>query len=225
MARLTFLIPKTPIPENPKIYHITHVDNIRNIVATGGLLSDARILQKGGPTQMIGLSNIKRRRIEELEVRCRPGTKVGEYVPFYFCPRSIMLYVIHRADHPELTYRGGQDPIVHLEADLHQVVGWADNNGVRWAFSLSNAGTRYTQFRSDLCYLHELDWDAIASTDFRDPNVKEGKQAEFLVYGFFPFDLVERIGVHRADVGNKIRSVLAGSGYTPRVEVRDDWYF
>jgi hypothetical protein len=26
MARLTFLIPKKPIPENPKIYHITHVD-------------------------------------------------------------------------------------------------------------------------------------------------------------------------------------------------------
>jgi hypothetical protein len=91
------MFPKKPIPENPKIYHITHVDNIRNIVATGGLLSDARILQKGGPTQMIGLSNIKRRRIEELEVLCRPGTKVGEYVPFYFCPRSIMLYVIHRA--------------------------------------------------------------------------------------------------------------------------------
>ena len=49
-----------------------------------------------------------------------------------------------------------------------------------------------------MSYLHELDWDAIASTDFRDPNVKERKQAEFLVYGFFPFDLVERIGVHRA---------------------------
>jgi hypothetical protein len=76
-----------------------------------------------------------------------------------------------------------------------------------------------------MSYLHELDWDAIASTDFRDPNVKERKQAEFLVYGFFPFDLVERIGVHRADVGNKVRSVLAGSGYTPRIEVRDDWYF
>ncbi|WP_296756462.1 DUF4433 domain-containing protein [Roseiflexus sp.] len=188
-------------------------------------MSDARILQKGGPTQMIGLSNIKRRRIEELEVRCHPGTKVGEYVPFYFCPCSIMLYVIHRADHPELTYRGGQDPIVHLEADLHQVVDWADNNGVRWAFSLSNAGARYTQFRSDLCYLHELDWDAIASTDFRDSYVKERKQAEFLVHRSFPFDLVERIGVHRADVWNKVRSVLAGSGYTPRVEMRDDWYF
>jgi len=76
-----------------------------------------------------------------------------------------------------------------------------------------------------MSYLHELDGDAIASTDFRDPNVKEGKQAEFLVYGFFPFDLVERIGVHRADVGNNVRSVLAKSGYTPRVEMRDDWYF
>ena len=31
-----------------------------------------------------------------------------------------MLYVIHCANHPELAYRGGQQPIIHLEADLHQ---------------------------------------------------------------------------------------------------------
>ncbi len=57
------------------------------------------------------------------------------------------------------------------------------------------------------------------------PNVKERKQSEFLVHRSFPFDLVERIGVHRDDAWNKVRSVLAGSGYTPRVEMRDDWYF
>jgi hypothetical protein len=60
------------------------------------------------------MSAIKRRRVEELEVSCHPGTKVGDYVPFYFCPRSVMLYVIHRANHPDLSYRGGQEPIVHL---------------------------------------------------------------------------------------------------------------
>ena len=29
-----------------------------------------------------------------------------------------------------------------------------------------------------MSYLHELDWDAIAATDFRDSDVKEGKQAD-----------------------------------------------
>ncbi|MFS8889637.1 DUF4433 domain-containing protein, partial [Synechococcus sp. R55.2] len=139
----------------------------------------------------MGMSKIKQRRIKELEVSCHPGTKVGDYVPFYFCPRSIMLYVIHCANHPELTYRGGQTRIVHLEADLHRVIAWADHNQVRWAFSLSNAGARYAEFRSQPDCLGELDWNAIVARDFRDPDIKERKQAEFLVHRYFPLDLVE----------------------------------
>jgi hypothetical protein len=215
----------TPPPKYPKIYHITHVDNLRDIVTTGGLLSDAEMIRRGGPGQTIGLSGIKRRRIEELQVPCHPGTKVGDYVPFYFCPRSVMLYVIHCANHPELTYRGGQDPIVHLEADLHRVVAWANDNRVRWAFSLSNAGAYYTEFRSNLSDLHELDWDAIAARDFRDPDVKECKQAEFLLYGYFPFVLVERIGVFNALIRDTVTQALAGGGYTPCIEVRAEWYY
>jgi hypothetical protein len=104
----------TPLPKHPKLYHITHVDNLAAIAKEGVLVSDAAMIARGGPSQPIGMSAIKRRRVEELEVSCHPGTKVGDYVPFYFCPRSVMLYVIHRANHPDLSYRGGQEPIVHL---------------------------------------------------------------------------------------------------------------
>jgi hypothetical protein len=171
------------------------------------------------------MSSIKQRRLYELEVSCHPGTKVGEYVPFFFCPRSVMLYVIHCGNHPELAYRGGQDPIIHLEADLHRVVRWAESNGVRWAYSLSNAGARYAEFRSDLTDLDELDWDAIDARDFRDPDVKERKQAEFLVHGNFPFDLVERIGVQTQAIKQRVLRVLSTSTYRPIVEIRPDWYF
>jgi hypothetical protein len=49
-------------------------------------------------------------------VKCHPGTCVGEYVPFYFCPRSVMLYVINKGNHLDLQFRDGQSGIVHLEA-------------------------------------------------------------------------------------------------------------
>lgn len=213
------------LPAQPKIYHITHVDNFAQILASGGLLSDAIVTQRAGTIQTIGMSEIKRRRLYELEAPCHPGTKVGEYVPFYFCPRSVMLYVIHCADHPELAYRRGQDPIIHLEADLYRVVDWASRNGVRWAFSRSNAGAYYTEFYSDLRDLDILDWKAIGASDFRDPDVKEGKQAEFLVFGFVPFQLVERIGVCTPGIACKAKMVLAKYRYRPLVEVRRDWYF
>lgn len=212
-------------PVSPKIYHITHVDNLPLIVADGGLVSDRAMLARGGPAQAIGMSAIKRRRLEELEVQCHPGTKVGDYVPFYFCPRSIMLYVIHSANHPELAYRGGQGSIVHLEADLHTVVGWAEAQGVRWCFSLSNAGAHYTKFRSQLAKLGGLDWQAIAAVDFREPAVKEGKQAEFLLCDRFPFDLVERIGVLSNAVRSQAIVAVGGGGRRPAVEVRPEWYY
>jgi hypothetical protein len=215
----------TTPPARPKLYHITHVDNLRAIVADGGLLSDADMIARGGPAQAIGMSGIKRRRVEELEVDCHPGTKVGDYVPFYFCPRSVMLFVIHCANHPELTYRDGQETIVHLESDLHAVVKWADANSRRWAFSLSNAGAYYTEFRSRLLELDELDWGAIAATDFRPAEVKERKQAEFLLHERFPFDLVERIGVRSDRIRARAVAAIAGTRYRPTFDVRPDWYF
>lgn len=215
----------TPPPQQPKLYHITHVGNLAGIVADGGLLSDAAMMQRGRPVQVIGMSTIKRRRVEELEVSCHPGTKVGDYVPFYLCPRSVMLYVIHCANHPELAYRGGQDPIVHLEADLHTVVRWAEANERPWSFSLSNAGAYYAEFWSRLAELDRLDWNAIAATDFRAAEVKERKQAEFLVHNGFPFELVERIGLRSAAVRSRAAAALVGSNYRPTIEVHPEWYF
>lgn len=95
------------VPAQPRIYHITHVDNLPSILADGGIVSDAAMITRGGPAAAIGMSSIKRRRVEQLEVDCHPGTKVGEFVPFYFCPRSIMLYVIHRGNDPSRSSRAG----------------------------------------------------------------------------------------------------------------------
>ena len=108
-------------PAQPKIYHILHVDRLASVVADGFLWCDAEVAGRTGLGTTIGMSSIKARRLS-LPVECHNGDHIGDYVPFCFCPRSIMLYVTHRANHPELAYRGGQGPIVHLEADLGKVV-------------------------------------------------------------------------------------------------------
>ena len=212
-----------PIPDQPKIYHIVHVDNLASICGDGCLWSDSVMVQRQGGT-VIGMGSIKQRRLT-LPVSCHPQTFVGEYVPFYFCPRSIMLFVIHCANHPELAYRGGQQPIIHLQADLSQVVQWAEANGRRWEFSLSNAGAVYTQFRSELAQLDEINWDAVAARDFRPADVKEAKQAEFLVQQSFPWHLVERIGVHSQGIAQRVYAAMNGAGHRPSVEIRREWYF
>lgn len=215
----------TDVPEHPKIYHITHVDNLAKIAESGELLSDAKRIEFDLACQVVGMSDIKQRRLEELSVKCHPGTKVGEYVPFYFCPRSVMLFILFRGNHPDLTYDGGQRPIVHLEADLRNVVAWANAHQRKWAFSDCNAGARYARFWASLGDLANIAWDAIEDSDFSDPVVKEGKQAECLIYGTFPWELVESIGVHNAEIATQIKKTLVDTEHTPTVNVKKEWYY
>jgi|SRR5579864_284430 len=139
-------------PAQPKIYHISHGRNLVRILSAGCLCSEAEMNPRGGPEVAIGMSEIKARRLNELPLSCHPGTRVGEYVPFYFCPRSVMLYILHMGNHPGLTYKEGQRPIVHLEADIHEVVSWAESQNRRWAFTDRNAGCGYFQSFSDLAH-------------------------------------------------------------------------
>jgi len=199
------------------------VENLPRILTDGCLFSDVVINERGGPSKTIGMSTIKQRRLS-LPVKCFSGDKVGEYVPFYFCPRSVMLYIIYQGNHLEVSYRGGQGPIVHLEADLNAAVAWAVQDNRRWAFTLSNAGAVYTEFRSNLTQLSEIDWDAVAAHDWRAPETKEGKQAEFLVYERFPWHSVERIGVSSASIHSRVRAELGGEP-RPVVEIKPDWYY
>jgi ssDNA thymidine ADP-ribosyltransferase, DarT len=136
-----------------------------------------------------------------------------------------MLYLLHMGNHQDITYKGGQGPIVHLEADLETVVEWAKRNGRKWAFSLSNAGARYTQFRNDLADLGELDWPAIMNNDFRSPDVKEGKQAEFLLHDSFPWELVERIGVYSNATAQQAAGAMSPNRNLPVIEIKKEWYF
>jgi ssDNA thymidine ADP-ribosyltransferase, DarT len=206
------------------IYHVTHLENLPQMV-DGVLWSDSERIRQDMNCQVVGMREIKRRRLEELEVVCHPGTNVGQYVPFYFCFRSIMLYLLYQGNHPELTYRGGQRPIVHLEADLRATVEWAEAKGKRWAFSSGNAGTRYTPFFDDLRKLDVLDWQAIAATDWRDPFVKEGKQAEFLVEESFPWQLIGRIGVIDDDTAQRVTRALREAEHKPAIVVARNWYY
>ena len=215
----------TTPPVQPKIYHITHVDNLSSIVAADCIEADGRRVGQGSDQTSIGMTEIKRRRLYELEVSCHPGTMVGEYVPFYFCPRSIMLYILHMGNHPDLAYRGGQNPVLHLQADMKTVIKWADHNRVRWAFSDRNAGARYVDFHSSPNELNMVDWKAVSETDFRDPLVKEGKQAEFLIHDACPLHLVEKIGVLNEKRAEQINGILQNARHKPVVKIERAWYY
>ena len=114
---------------------------------------------------------------------------------------------------------------MHLESDLYSVMDWADVNEHLWAFSLSNATARYTQFRARRDQLGEINWTAVAANDWRLSEIKEAKQAEFLAYQFFPWYLVSRIGVLSQQIGNRVLRAIGPAVHKPKVEVIRQWYY
>ena len=211
------------VPVHPKLYHIAHVDRLPSIITDQFIWCDREVLRRGPQGTTIGMSSIKERRLNSLRLSSYPDLFVGDCVPFYFCPRSVMLYLIHQANHAELDYKGGQGPIIHFEADLDSVVEWANRQGRRWAFTLSNAGSRFFEDRCDLAQLDEVDWTAVQATHWQ--KCKDGKQAEFLIEQSFPWSFVERIGVHSRTIYQQVADALPSSGHRPAVEIRTEWYY
>jgi hypothetical protein len=213
----------TPVPANPKIYHIVHVDRLPSIIQDGFLWSDGEIQRREPEGTTIGMGTIKARRLQRLTFSRYRDLHVGDCVPFYFAPRSVMLYMIYRGNHVDLSYRDGQDPVIHLEVDLRQTVDWAVANGLRWAFTLSNAGSSYFEDRYDLSQLGDIKWDALHAQDWQA--CKEDKQAEFLIERQFPWSLVSRIGVHSLRIRQIVHEALDSTVRKPPVEVHTEWYY
>jgi hypothetical protein len=106
---------------------------------------------------------------------------------------------------------------------------WAEANGRRWAFTLSNAGSYYFEDRSNVAQLDEIDWEAVHTRQWSGSgvrfSVKDGKQAEFLVEQGFPWHLVERIGVHSRSYVGAVSAAIGAAAHRPRIEIKREWYY
>lgn len=212
-------------PAEPKLFYITHIENLASIANSGSLYSDAQRHTMELIATNIGMSDVKERRLNRCQVRCHQGTTVGQFVPFYFCPRSVMLYIIYARNNADLAYRGGQEPIVHLQIDMHTAIHWAEQNKRHWAFSDRNAASGLASFYKDLRYLDQLDWDAINADRWNQGNFKEGKQAEFLIYNSIAWNLVEKIGVINHVWATQVAAILAGLDHNPPTAIEPTWYY
>lgn len=210
---------------NPKIYHIIHIDRLDSILNDRFLFSDKIITKRQNPSlTVIGMEHIKKRRLNELKLHSHPELFVGDCVPFYFCPRSVMLYVIHKAQSSDLKYKGGQSSILHLVGNFEKVTAWAEANKLRWAFTSSNAGSLYFDDYSKAEDLSLLRWESIHS-NFWAGEHKEYKSAEFLLEQQLALELIEEIGVYSESQKEQVESLLQSFNSNIKVTVQRSWYY
>lgn len=162
------------------VYHFTHVDNVAAIRAAGCLRCDVEARQGMTKTE-VGARDIKESR-RRRTIPVAPGGHVGDYVPFYFAPRSPMMFRIacdHRDSVPD-RYQGGDTPLVYLVTSVEAVV----TAGLTWIATDGNARTATTEFTSDLDEMdRNVDWPLMGAEQWRstpdDPDRQRRRRAEF----------------------------------------------
>ena len=95
-------------------------------------------------------------------VPCGPGGTIHDYVPFYFAPRSPMLYTINRGNVPSCDYR--QSDIVHLVSEAQLIRDQARP----FVFSDIHAALHYARFFGNLCDLDQIEWRIFFEAPQRD---------------------------------------------------------
>jgi hypothetical protein len=210
------------VPKATSVCHITHVRNLALILKDGGLKACGLLRQQGVGYTSIAHDTIQDRRAT-LRVPCGPGGTLHDYVPFYFAPRSPMLYTIHRGNVEG--YAEGQDPVVHLVSTA-QIVREA---GLSFVFTDGHAIMAFSQFYGNLDHLDRVDWAVMRSRQWADTDEdndrKRRRQAEFLVREFLPWNLVTQIGVVNAEMKARVEDLLSREGQQTPVYVRRQWYY
>lgn len=208
-----------------QLYHITHIDNLPGILSDGALCCDRLREAQAKTVTSIAHQHIKDRRAKRMvktisgRVLAAGGT-LSDYVPFYFAPRSPMLYTIDRGN--VAGYVGGQRSIVHLVTSVEM----ATQLGKPWCFTEGHAEIAYSEYFDDLARLDRIDWPLMRATMWGgDDERRRRRQAEFLVHQTFPVSALERIVVIDANMEKSVRYHLQRANCDLPVNIERNWYY
>jgi hypothetical protein len=209
------------------VYHFTHVDNLPGILEVGGLLADSAAAGSSLAVD-VGDRDIKdarRRRV----VPIPPGGPIADYVPFYFAPRSPMMYRIacDCRDGIPGRYADGDDPLVYLVSSMDRIVA----AGLRWVGTDGNAAAAVSRFAAATAELEEMvDWPLMSERIWKDVpddlDRRRRRMAELLVHRRVPLDSILGFAVRTAERQRAVRTVLSAYGLAGRyLAVRPAWYY
>ncbi|MCX7063014.1 MAG: DUF4433 domain-containing protein [Proteobacteria bacterium] len=202
------------------IFRILHRDNVPWVLANG-------VTSRSHPDQNphyvnIGNLDLIGKRAHRL-VPIPPGGVLDDYLPFYFCTHSVMLFNIHTGRVEGVNC--GQGDIVYLVSSIERL----DEVGARYVFTDRHAYVSNAHYFSDRADLTKLDWQLIESRDFRrdpnDPGKLERRQAECLVHRGLPVDGLLGIACQNDRTLEFCVGLVAAEGLHLKVLKRTDWYF
>ena len=189
--------------EGRYVYHFSHIDNLPGLIQHGFLATNHPAFPRRHHS--IAASSIQRRRAV-MQVPCGPGGSVHDYIPLYFGSCSPMLLsVLH-------TKNIDQSDILYFEFSISLVTS------PHAIFTDASANTAIPPtFYSDPAHLDKLDWAAIDSLKWSNPDddYRHRRMAELLVYHQLPITAAARCVVWNESIKRKVERVVNGSAFPP----------
>lgn len=207
--------------ERKYCYRITHVNNLKLLLQSG-------IVNKNHPMASCNYENIGNPDIigirDDFPVKIKDYGYIGEYVPFYFTPKSVMLYNIITGHNDSKVKRRDRTEILIIRCLISDLTKLP-----KWFFSDGQANTKISEHFNDLNKLDKIDWRIIYSSDFsrteEDPDKIRRYQAEFLVYKEVPFNFVESLCVYDSNVASRLSEVLIDNGVDLNINIKPNYFF
>jgi hypothetical protein len=203
-------------------YRISHIDNISHILENG--LCTKHHPKASPDFVSIGNSEIIDVR-DDMQVRINGYGRIGQYVPFYLTPKSMMLYNIITGFREPIVKKRPKEDIIVIRCRIHDLsyVG-------RFFFTDGQANERtLTSHYNDLSHLDEIDWEIIQKSDFKrdasDTDKTRRYQAEFLVYNHVPAKYIESIHVYNSKAANFVQKEIAKTTLLIPVHVTKGYFF
>ena len=204
--------------EKALIWRILHRVNLPWVLQNGVHCGNSPVRSP----QWVSIGNAEL--IDKRAVRPVPsGGTLGDYVPFYFTPFSIMLRNIHTGWNGIKQVPNAD--IVILVSSLRRV----SELGLPFLFTDSHAYSGLASFYDDLSRLDQIDWALLQRRDFKrdpeDPGKLERYQAEALVHERVPLAALLGIVCYADGVRTEIESKMQALGVALPVYTRPNWYF
>jgi len=204
-------------------YRITHIQNLPLILENGIVNknhrdADGNYIEIGNP-EIIDVRSTTPVRIDGYGM-------IGDYVPFYFTPKSMMLFNIitgYRA--PVVPKRSRNEILVIrcLITDLTKLTKWFFTDGQ------ANIKDGTVKHYNRLSHLPEIDWESIQQSNFTksdgDYDRPRRYQAEFLVHSKVPLKAIESLNVYNQQAADYVNEVINENNINLAVNIQPQYFF
>ena len=202
-------------------YRVTHIENLPLLIQNGIVSKHHPKADKSyiniGHIEIVGLR-------EKMNVKLEGYGHIGEYVPFYFTPRSIMLLNIITGVNNQFVPKRAKDELLIICCNILKLTTLPN-----WFFTDGQGNNNLTKHYNDMTQLGSIDWESIVKSDFskKDNDIDRFRryQAEFLVHNEVPISYIDSLYVFNKKAFNYVTDVLNENSINLPVNIQTRYFF